>query len=108
MSVGPKTSLTISTNTTTADGMGGVSYTWSNGKTIEGVLSILSDRERMMYGKKGEGCDYKFIVDYIFSSAVETVDRFVLGSRVFDITSKENPMNQNRLCIFLLTEAVNG
>ena len=108
MSVGPKTSLVISTKASVVDGMGGYTDTWTSGKTVTGVFSILSDRERMMYGKKAEFASYKFILDYIFASAIDTMDRFVLGTRVFEIVSREKPMNQDRFVIFLLEENVNG
>ena len=109
MSQGPKTTLMLKEYTETADGMGGFTHTWSKTRNIIGVLATLSDRERMMYGKKAEGADYKFTVDYLFANTIaDTMDRFYLGTRVFEIVSRENPMNQNRFVIFLLSENVNG
>lgn len=109
MSQGPKTTMELKTYTETADGMGGFTHTWTKVKNIVGVLATLSDRERMMYGKKAEGADYKFTVDYLFATTVaNTMGRFYLGTRVFEIVSRENPMNQNRFVIFLLSENVNG
>jgi len=66
--VGPKTELILERKTSTADSMCGVDYEWSAIKKVKGTLNILSDRERMMYGKKAEGAEYKFVVDYIFAS----------------------------------------
>jgi head-tail adaptor len=108
VSVGPKTVLTLSRATATADSRGGETFTWSDVKALSGVLSILSDRERMMYGKKAEGAEYKFHLDYQFATTIDTADRFVSGSRIFDIVGRENPMNQNRFMILFLTENVNG
>lgn len=110
MSVGPKTTLMLKSYTATDDGMGGETLTWSEVRKVEGVLAILSDRERMMYGKKAEECNYKFTVNYMFANAAKTMDRFYdsAGTRIFEIVSKENLMNQNRFLIFLLKEMVNG
>lgn len=108
MSIGPKTTLTLSTKSSSDDGMGGRTYIWTSSTKIEGVFSTLSDRERMMYGKKAEAATHKFVVNYQFASSVVTMDRFVLGARTFEIISKENPVNQNRFLIFLLEEKVNG
>lgn len=108
MTVGPKTSLTISTKTSVADNMGGFTDTWASGKAVTGVLSILSGKERAMYGKKAEAATYKFIVDYVFVSEITTVDRFVDGTRVFEVVSREKPLNRNQFVVFLLTENVNG
>ena len=108
MSIGPKTTLSVSRSTSSDDGMGGKAHVWATVKTIVGVFSILSDRERSMYGKKAEAASYKFMVDHIFGSDILTTDRFMLGSRIMEIVSKENPLNQNRFAIFLLTENVNG
>ena len=108
MSVGPKTTLTLSRSTSVSDGRGGQTETWSSVRTIIGVFSVLSDRERKMYGKIAEAASYKFTVDYIFASDIETVDRFVLGTRIMEIVSRENPMNTGRFAIFLLEEYVNG
>ena len=108
MSVGPKTTLTLSRSTATNDNMGGEIFSWASVRNVEGVFSVLSDRERMMYGKKAEAASHKFTVDHIFGSDILTTDRFTLGSRILDISSRENPMNQNRFAIFLLEEKVNG
>lgn len=106
MSYGPKKTLTLSTVTLVDDNMGGDVETWTSGKSIEGVFSVLSDRERIKYGKKGERADYKFIVDYVFSSGISMSDRFISGTRVFEIVGKDNPLERNHEIIFLLFELV--
>mgnify|MGYP001594698068 CR=1 FL=1 len=108
MSVGPKTTLTHSRKTAADDTMGGEVFTWADVKNYIGTFGVLSDREKQMYGKKAEGASYKFILDYMFAGGVNTDDRFISGSRVFEIVSKENPMNQNRFVVFLLEENVDG
>lgn len=108
MTVGPKTTLTLKRSTSVDDGMGGATMTWTKIKNVTGVLSTLSDRERMMYGKKAEESNYKFVVDYQFVGDATTRDQFYDGTRVFSIDSRENPMNTNRLVVFLLNEKVDG
>lgn len=116
MAQGPKTLLTWKTCTETDDDMGGFAQTWTKVKDVSGTLSIISDRERQMYGKKAEGCDYKFTVDYVHAkrelNGVVTVlsspDRLYLGNRIFDIKGIENPMNQNRFIMLFLSENVDG
>jgi head-tail adaptor len=98
----------LSRLTATTDDRGGEDHTWADVKNVAGTFSIVSDRERMMYGKKAEGAEYKFVVDYLFSSTIETIDRFKVGTRILEIIGVENPMNQNRFMIFFLSEAVNG
>ncbi len=106
--IGPKTTLTFKQVTRTDDGMGGFIDTWIKNRNITGVLAILSDRERIMYGKKAEAAQYKFVMDYQFASEVQTQDRFYLDTRVFEIISRELPLNQTRFLVFLLSEKVNG
>jgi head-tail adaptor len=109
MSVGPKTTLILKRRTATADGMGGYTFVWGTVRSIRGVFAPLSDRERMMYGKKAEGAEYKFTLDYLFGSDVTTKDRFYdSGTRLFEIVSKQDPMEQHRFTVFLLSENVNG
>ena len=116
MARGPKTTLTWKTYTETADGMSGFTQTRAKIKDITGVLSTLSDKERMMYGKKAEDAQYKFIIDFILSrrelngveTVIQTKDRLYSGTRVFEIVGKEDPMSQERFTILLLSEAVNG
>lgn len=108
MSVGPKTTLVWKRYTETPDTMGGEDQTWVKQGNVAGTFTTISDRERMMYGKKAEGAEYKFIVDYMFGGSVTTMDRFYLGTREFEIVSREDPMNQQRFTIFFLTENVNG
>lgn len=113
---GPKTTLTWKIFTETDDGVGGYTHSWNTVKDVSGTLATLSDREIMMYGKKAEGCDYKFVIDYIVGQAtysgsaivIATKDRLYSGSRIFEINGMENPMSQNRCLILLLSENVDG
>jgi len=108
MSVGPKTKIMLQRSTSVSDGMGGYTLTWADVKPYKGVFSILSDRERMMYGKKAEGAEYRFVLDDVFGHDITTSDRFENCGRIFEIVSKENPMNQDRFSIFMLKEFVDG
>lgn len=108
MPIGPKTTLQLSRATEVDDGMGSPTFTWVNVRDVIGTFSTLSERERMMYGKKAASASYKFVVDYQFSSDILLTDRFIYGSHVDEIIGSENPMNQNRFVIFFLEEAVNG
>jgi len=108
--IGPKKTLVLERYTETSDGMGGFSHEWQSLRSISGVFSIISDRERMMYGKKAEGASQKFTVDYPVGLTATSKDRFVsqTGQRVFEIVSKEDPLEQHRMMIFFLEENVNG
>lgn len=108
MAIGPKTTLTLSRSTEIADGMGGFTFTWADVRDVTGTFSTISEKERMMYGKKAAAASYKFVVDYQFSSDILVTDRFLYGSHVDEIIGTENPMNQNRFVIFFLEENVNG
>jgi len=108
MSVGPKTTLMQQRSTSTSDGMGGYSLAWADVKARKGVYAVLNDRERMMYGKKAEGAQYKFILDDVFGHDITTSDRFENCGRIFEIIGKENPMNQDHFSIFFLKEFVDG
>lgn len=108
MAIGPKTTFVHKTFTETEDGMGGFSHVWTKVRDITGTFLTISDRERMMYGKKAEDAEYKFIVDYMLGGTIATIDRLYLGAREFEIVSREDPMNQQRFAIFFLTENVDG
>jgi len=110
MAVGPKKTLVLERYTETLDGMGGFSEDWRSLRSITGVFSIISDRERMMYGKKAEGASQKFMVDYPIGVTITAMDRFVSsnGQRIFEIVSREDPLEQHRMMIFFLTENVDG
>lgn len=108
MAIGPKTTLVLSRSTEVDDGMGGFTFTWTNVRDVIGTFSTLTERERMMYGKKAAAASHKFVVDYQFSSDILLTDRFIYGSHIDEIIGTENPMNQNRFVIFFLEEAVNG
>lgn len=105
---GPKVVLKLQRVTEVSDNQGGFTQTWADVADITGVMSTLSDRERMMYGKKAESADYKFSIDYMFANSATAKDRFTLGSRIFDIDGVENPMQQNRFLIFLISEHCDG
>lgn len=107
MATGPKTTLTLKHPIATDDGVGGKNYTYTVPVDIEGVFSVLSDREAFMYGKLGEQANYKFTVDYALIPNISTVqidDIFNLGTRSFKITGMIDPMEQHRWIIFLLQE----
>lgn len=110
MSVGPKKTLVLERFTATSDDMGGFSHEWKSLRSISGVFSIISDKERMMYGKKAEGASQKFAIDCPIGVTITTADRFVslTGQRIFEIISQEDPLEQHRFVILLLTENVNG
>lgn len=108
MAIGPKTTFVLSRSTEVEDGMGSFTATWTDVRDIIGTFSTLSERERIMYGKKAAAASHKFVVDYQFSSDILLTDRFVSGSHIDEIIGTENPMNQNRFMIFFLSENVNG
>jgi len=98
--------LTLSIVSYVDDNMGGDIETWTSGKSMDGVFSVLSDQERAKYGKKAERATHKFTVDYVFCSGVNLIDRFVSDTRTFEIVSKENALERNHYITFLLTEWV--
>lgn len=110
MPTGPKTSLILERYTSIADGMGGYSHTWESKRQIAGVFSVISDRERMMYGKKAEGANYKFAIEYQIGLTLTAKDRLVsaTGGRKFDIISREDPLEQHRMMLLFLSENVDG
>ena len=106
MSRGPKKTLTLSTVSRVDDDMGNDTETWTSGKSMEGVFSVLSDNERSKFGKIGENASHRFTVDYVFCSSVTLKDRFVSGTRIFQIVGKDDPLEMHHSITFLLSEDV--
>lgn len=106
--MGPKTILTLQRKVETADGVGGITETWSSLLTISGVLtspsglSKFSDELFRTLKETVRGV-YVFFCDPP-SIAITEKDRFIYGSRIFDIRFIKNPGEMNHHYEILLQE----
>ena len=77
----------------TADGMGGITATWSNTATIWADIMPISATERTQADKVIDDITHKIIVRH---RAVTSPDQRILyGTRVFNIVSVVNPDNSS-------------
>ena len=91
---GPKTTLTLQTNTET-NGAYGLATTWASEGTITGVLTKhsgvrLSYKETKEMGKPTVIAAYTFFCDYPQLTVTEK-KRFILNTRTFEILNVYDP-----------------
>lgn len=92
---GPKTKLTLQRYSEASNGMGGFTHTWSDVKTIKGVLIAISGNERFSTSKETVYISHCFYCDY-FDTAITERDRFLKGNRKFDIELINNVAEMDR------------
>lgn len=93
--IGPKVRLMLQRSTETRDGYGGVSETWSNVRAVEGNLITTKGDESLMADRIAVAVTHHFFCDYSQSFTVTEKDRFVLGTRTFDILLVNNIGSMN-------------
>ena len=96
MVMGPKTTMTLQQYTEVADGQGGFTFTYQAKRKIKGVLTPLLGNERMITGKETVFADYMFAIDFQKGISITEKDRFIYGSRVFDIVLISDPAMVHR------------
>jgi SPP1 family predicted phage head-tail adaptor len=102
---GPKTTLTLERKTKTRDTAGGYTETWTEVKTIKGVLCNVSGDERLSADKLQVLSTHNFYLDY--QSGITEEDKFTLGARTFKINYINNiGANQNKALRINLLEEV--
>lgn len=85
----------VQRRTKTDDGMGGVTYDWTDHLTIEGgTLDQLSGDEVLASEKLGELSSHIFIVFEILD--IKRTDRMVIDGNIYDIKNVDNPLNMDR------------
>lgn len=87
--VGPNISVTLQTLSITVDSLGSQVESYTNVKTISGVLTrslgVKSFNEKQISNKQTVVADCVFFIDYDSSITISEKDRLVYGTRVFDI-----------------------
>jgi len=102
---GMKKTLELQRWTATTDSIGGQTFTWLTIREIEGTLIPLPAREQMMTGKEDIVADYKFCLDYPLDLTITEKDRFVLGTRTFEVVFCLNPAENDVFLVLGLKEA---
>lgn len=103
---GPKTTLTLQRLTQVSDGAGGMTDTWTNvtNGLVKGVLTkdryssainVSRGREKNVINQTLVYTSHIFFCDYNADLAITEKDRFVYGSRIFDIAIVRNPGEMN-------------
>jgi head-tail adaptor len=99
---GPKTQLICQRVTEISDGLGGMTQSWSNLATLSGVLTASSGvtakfagRERLLADRTTVTSSLIFYCDYPTGITITEKDRFVSGTRTFEILFVYNPANSN-------------
>jgi len=99
---GKKTTLVLQRVTETSDSLGGYTQTWADLRSISGVLTAGSSTstrfvgsEKMITGKPTVTDSLVFFCDVPIGITPTEKDRFVYGSRTFDILFIYNPGNMN-------------
>ena len=95
MVMGPKTELVLERKTQTADGQGGYIESWQDLRKIRGILVPLKGLERMITGKTEVFATHKFFMDYPKDLTITEKDRFILGTREFEIKFIADPAEQH-------------
>ncbi len=80
------------TLTETADGMGSVTKTWTEGAAFKGRLSSLPINERMSDDKQTVFASHKLFCDY---QSLNERQRIRTGTRYFEVNGVVNPSNSN-------------
>jgi SPP1 family predicted phage head-tail adaptor len=93
---GPKVTLTLQTYSSTSDGQGGFTRTWSDSVSIKGTLLSYNESEFIGADKKTVSKLYRFFVKYDSNITINSKDRFALGSRTFEIEAVDNVGELNR------------
>src|SRR5574343_232561 len=96
--IGPQSVCTLQTLTTSVDSLGSIVETYTNVKSISGVLTKPSKGtqvEKLLNGKMSVIADYVFFMDYDSSIIFSEKDRLVCGNRTFDILWSYNPGNMS-------------
>lgn len=105
---GPKNSLRLQRKSETADAFGGVTTTWSDLMTITGVLTAPSGLSRfsdelLMVMKNTVRGVYLFFCE-VPPITITEEDRFIFGTRIFEIRFIKNPGNFGHHLEILLQE----
>ena len=108
---GPNTSATLKTAARSADGLGGFTEVWNTTETFDCVITPLSGRERVKYGKESYQALAKALVPaHKGNGTVRTVtvaQQLVVGSQTYNIVAVENPMSGNFFLRLILEEVAN-
>jgi len=102
---GKKKELTLQRLTATTNPIGGQTFSWQSIRRIKGALIPLPAREQMMTGKEDVVADYKFCIDYPIGITITEKDRFVLGTRTFEVVFCLNPAENDVFLVLGLKEA---
>lgn len=92
---GPQTKLTLQSVTETSDGLGGVTESWQNVRIVSGVFVSNRGNETLSIGNKTVFATHFFFCDYSKSVTITEKNRFILGTRTFDILFVDDIGNQN-------------
>ena len=106
MVYGPKTELILERVTLVDDGQGGTTKVWTALRKIKGVLVPLKGNERFITGKTELFASHKFFCNYPKDLTITEKDRFILGTREFEIKYIGDPAEQHRHLEIELLEVI--
>ncbi len=102
--IGQKTKLEFQKLTLTSDGMGGNVESHSTILHIKGVMESVLGKERFAGDTKTIFATHRFYCDYPHTTTVTLKDRFLKGSKVFEIIYIVNTAEQDRFLEITLKE----
>ena len=87
-----------------SDGIGGYIWKWGGLRNITGVLCDVTGAERLAADKLTVIADLYFYIDYPIGETIIEADRFVIGTKEYNITYIQNlgARQNNRLRITLM------
>ena len=98
--------LILQSRNSTGDGMGGVTYSWTNERTVYGAIWPLRGTERLTAQQLESSITCQVRIRY--ASDVSPANRIQVGdtTQYFDIVSVVNPEYRNRELILYCKEAL--
>jgi len=102
--IGQKTKLEFQKLSLTADGMGGFTEVFTSILHIKGVMESVRGNERFLGDAKTIFATHNFYCDYPHTTTVTNKDRFLKGTKVYDVVYVVNTAEQNRFLEITLKE----
>ena len=97
--VGPKTKLKHIKRIEGEETADGRELTWSDPVRFEGVMTLLTGKERITYQQMKVKAKYKVLTNYLKITEEDRVER---GSIEYDVTLVDNKLMMDKIAVVLL------
>jgi len=104
--IGPQTTMQLQRLTVTKDSDGSIIETWAALQNFTGGLHRSKGNERLGADRSIVYSTHVFYIDFPVGVTITEKDRFLYGTRVFDIVIVRNPANMNHHLEIELLEVV--